>query len=383
MKKLILGACLLSASTLGFAEEGEVKDRSGAYGMISLVQTQFDLARNLKDQDSTGLSIGWMLNKNWAIEGTYTYLDDVNKFPSNFEPGSGVSDIETYGLDFIYNDTHWLGNTTTSPFLKFGMGKHNVTTDHPWLFPSQIEEDEFIKLGVGIQHFASKHAFIRAGVDFLDGDEDLGDDRHFYFGVGYFFGSTHYDSPAKVEQPKQAPKDSDGDGVMDADDRCPGTPAGAKVDAYGCPVDSDGDGVYDYQDACPNTPAGAKVDEKGCQVKAEKVVVDMRLNFDTNMYAIKPEMVSEIAKVAEFLRQFPNVEAQIQGHTDSVGSSNYNQGLSERRANSVVDYLASNFGIDKARLTGVGYGEERPIADNATAEGRALNRRAEANLESK
>ncbi|NVJ66133.1 MAG: OmpA family protein [Gammaproteobacteria bacterium] len=386
MKKLLIGACLLSASVAGFAGEGEVKDRNGAYGMINWTQADFDIARNISNQDTFGTNIGWMFNKNWAVEGHYAYFDDIDKTASAREPLAGRFDLESYGVDFLYNDTDWLGSTTTSPFLKFGFGRYNVDgagARIPYLVPSQLEENEYIKLGVGIQHFASKHAFVRAGVDFLDGDSDLGDDKLLYVGFGYFFGSTDYDSaPAPVKEPVKAPQDSDGDGVIDANDRCPGTPAGARVDAYGCPLDSDGDGVYDYQDACPNTPAGAKVDDKGCQIQ-EKVVIDMRLNFDTNKYTIKPEMVSEIAKVAEFMRQFTNVNAEIQGHTDSVGSASYNQGLSERRANSVVSYLVSNFGIDASRLSGVGYGETRPIADNATAEGRALNRRAEANLESK
>ena len=125
------------------------------------------------------------------------------------------------------------------------------------------------------------------------------------------------------------------------------------------------------------------VDKKIKIEPKEEVVVDMRLNFDVDKYAIKPEMVSEIAKVAEFLRQYPSVNAQIQGHTDSTGSNQYNQGLSERRANSVKDYLINNFGIDGSRLSAVGYGEERPIADNSTSDGRALNRRAEAHAETK
>ncbi len=385
MKKLIIGACLLSASVAGFAGEGEVKDRSGAYGMINWTNADFDVARNLGDQDTFGTNIGWMFNKNWAIEGHYAYFDDLDKTGSRDEPLTGRFDLESYGVDFLYNDTDWLGSTTTSPFLKFGLGRYNVDAGggaSPYLIPSQLEENEYIKLGVGIQHFASKHAFVRAGVDFLDGDTDFGDDKLLYVGFGYFFGSTEYDSPAVVKEPVKAPKDSDGDGVIDANDRCPGTPAGARVDSYGCPLDSDGDGVYDYQDACPNTPAGAKVDEKGCRVKLEeKVVIDMRLNFDTNKAAIKPGMVAEISKVAEFMRQYPDVNAEIQGHTDSVGAASYNKSLSQRRADSVVNYLVSNFGIAASRLSGIGYGEANPIADNSTAEGRAMNRRAEAHLE--
>lgn len=379
MKKLLLAASLMAVTTAGFAND--VKDRDGFYGVAELVETDFDVARNVSDKASGRIALGWMFNKNWAVEGNYSYMNDLEKFASSWDMGTGPTDIEAYGLDLIYNDTSWLGNTTTNPFFKLGMGKYDAKP-HPWTWPaSQIEDSEYVKVGLGVQHFASKNLFLRAGIDFIDGSNEFSDDKQFYVGLGYFFGTTHGAALAPVKTP-EAPKDSDGDGVIDANDRCPGTPAGARVDSYGCPLDSDGDGVYDYQDACPNTPAGAKVDSKGCRVQLEeKVVIDMRLNFDTNKSAIKPGMVSEITKVAEFMRQYPDVSAEIQGHTDSIGAASYNKKLSQRRADSVVNYLVNNFGISAARLSGVGYGEDRPIADNATAEGRAQNRRAEAHLE--
>ncbi len=376
MKKLVLGACLLSASVAGFAGEGDIIDRNGAYAHLGAYKLDLDSARQASQDIDLGFGLGWAFNKNWAVEGVYTKINNLEHYPSGATP-----DLESYMLDLVYNDTSWLGNVKTHPFVKLGYGKHNAIYN-PWGSPG-VENDEFYKVGLGLEHYLTDNFFMRLGLDILDGSDDYQDDKFTYINFGYFFGDVVRDSaPATVKAPEVAPKDSDGDGVIDANDRCPGTPAGTKVDAYGCALDSDGDGVLDNQDACPNTPAGAKVDEKGCQIQ-EKVVIDMRLNFDTNKYAIKPEMVSEIAKVAEFLRQFSNVDAEIQGHTDSVGSAKYNQGLSERRAKSVVDYLVANFGIEASRLSGVGYGEARPIADNATAEGRALNRRAEANLESK
>ncbi|NVK22529.1 MAG: OmpA family protein [Kangiellaceae bacterium] len=377
MKKLVTAAVLLGLSATGFAGEGEVTDRSGAYGTIGWYNLDLDVSRSTNETQDGGIGFGWLFNKNWAIEGTYNYFNDVPVSVGGITVAT--PDLATYSLDVLYNDTSWLGNSTTYPFLKVGYGQH----DDKYGYWHPDIEDEFYKVGIGIQHFATDHYFMRAGYDFLDNGA-RGDDKIWYVAFGYFFGSTHHGASAAPVAPTQEAKDSDGDGVLDADDRCPGTPAGAAVDAYGCPLDSDGDGVADYMDACPGTPAGVQVDEKGCEVKvAENVVVDMRLNFDTNKYAIKPEMVSEIAKVAEFLRQYPNVNAQIQGHTDSVGSNSYNQGLSERRANSVKNYLVENFGIDASRLSAVGYGEERPIADNSTDEGRALNRRAEAHAETK
>ncbi|MRX27776.1 OmpA family protein [Kangiella sp. HZ709] len=385
MKKLLVSACLLSASFAGFAGEGEIKDRDGFYGQFNINNFDPDSERGIVDNDGWGTGFGYLFNSNWALELNYS---ESNHTLSNFVFGGEV-ELDTVGIDVFYNDTNWIGNLTTHPFIKLGYGEYNLDYQGPFADPAiepalvAFENEDFTRVGLGVQHYFSDNFFARAGYDFLMAEQD---DTMWYVGVGGFFGNTHRDSvAAPVKAPATAPKDSDGDGVIDANDRCPGTPAGARVDANGCPVDSDGDGVYDYQDACPNTAAGVKVDAKGCEVveAAEKVVIDMRLNFDTNAYAIKPEMVSEIAKVAEFLGQFSNVNAEIQGHTDSVGSASYNQGLSERRAKSVADYLVNNFGIAASRLSAVGYGEARPIADNGTAEGRALNRRAEANLESK
>ncbi|AOE48979.1 OmpA family protein [Kangiella sediminilitoris] len=373
-KKLIVAACMLALGSTAFAEEGDVKDRHGFYGYIGLHDLDLDVHRDTSERIGGDFGLGWAFNKNWQIEGLYQYTDDMY----NNTLGSRT-DVLTYSLDVLYNDTGWIGSAETHPFLKVGYGQHD---DKYGVYHPDFE-DEFYKVGLGMQHFANDNVFMRVGFDFMDSGE-RGDDHYAYFNIGYFFGETVRAAAApKVEEtPMVEAKDSDGDGVLDADDRCPGTPAGAAVDAYGCALDSDGDGVADYKDACPNTEAGAQVDEKGCKIQPkEEVVVDMRLNFDTNKYAIKPEMVSEIAKVAEFLRQYPDVNAEIQGHTDSVGSNQYNQGLSERRANSVKDYLIDNFGIEATRLTAVGYGEERPIGDNSTEEGRALNRRVEASAQ--
>lgn len=375
-KKLITAACLLALGSTAFAGEGEVQDRHGFYGYVGWGGIELDAARTADRGQGGNFGIGWAFNKYWSAEANYNYFNGVDNYSNGLK-----GDLQTYSADILYHDVSWIGNDTTYPFLKIGYGKTEEKYD---VWNDQIEKDEFYKVGLGFQHYANDNVFLRIGYDILDSGE-RGDDNLWYLNIGYFFGETvRAGAPAPKVEPKKEVKDSDGDGVLDADDRCPGTPAGAAVDAYGCALDSDGDGVADYKDACPGTEAGAKVDERGCKIEPkEEVVVDMRLNFDVDKYQIKPEMVSEIAKVAEFLRQYPDVNAQIQGHTDSTGSNQYNQGLSERRAGAVKDYLINNFGIDGSRLSAVGYGEERPIADNSTAEGRALNRRAEAHAETK
>ena len=166
------------------------------------------------------------------------------------------------------------------------------------------------------------------------------------------------------------PPDSDGDGVPDYLDRCPGTPPGVAVDNSGCPFDSDGDGVADHLDKCPNTPKGATVNEAGCWSLQATTL------YDSNSSYIRTEAYPLLDEVASILEKNPKMEVEVQGHTDNTGSAQYNQWLSEKRAQKVKDYLVSK-GIDPSRLEAKGYGLTQPVASNATEEGRAQNRRVE------
>jgi OOP family OmpA-OmpF porin len=175
------------------------------------------------------------------------------------------------------------------------------------------------------------------------------------------------------------PLDSDGDGVPDYLDKCPDTPKGVKVDAVGCPLDSDGDGVPDYMDKCPGTAKGVKVDATGCPPKVE--TVELRINFDFDKADVKPQYMPQIEKVAAFLKAHPDYGAIIEGHTDSKGTEEYNLKLSARRANAVAKILNEKYGIAMERMTAQSLGESKPIASNATEEGRAQNRRIYAYME--
>jgi outer membrane protein OmpA-like peptidoglycan-associated protein len=199
--------------------------------------------------------------------------------------------------------------------------------------------------------------------------------------------------------------DADGDTVPDGLDLCPNTPKCARVDARGCPTDSDGDGVPDGCDACPNTPAGRNVDEQGCETEAADgdadgdtvpdsrdrcpntergaqvdengcaVVVSMMVHFETDSAEINPADFSLLDRIAQALIQ-DGGNFEVAGHADARASVEYNQDLSERRAESVRRYL-SDRGVPADRMTAVGYSELRPIATNDTAEGMAMNRRVE------
>jgi outer membrane protein OmpA-like peptidoglycan-associated protein len=176
-------------------------------------------------------------------------------------------------------------------------------------------------------------------------------------------------------------------------------------------LDSDGDGVFDYMDKCPDTPSGVKVDKDGCPLPVAAqpapapapapaaaaavapavaaavaaaaepapppVMPELRgANFDFDRAVIRREDTESLDQSVATLKEWGDVKVEVAGHTDNWGPDDYNQGLSLRRANAVRNYLTSK-GIAADRLIVRGYGESRPVADNATAAGRFMNRRVE------
>lgn len=170
-------------------------------------------------------------------------------------------------------------------------------------------------------------------------------------------------------------KDTDGDGVPDAKDKCPTV----KGTVQGCP-DRDGDGVMDSEDECPDVAGSVRL--KGCALS--KVELDAikkaseNIFFNTGSSVIKDESFKDLDDLAKILITNPEVEASVEGHTDSQGNDASNLKLSKERAASVKDYLIKK-GVKADHISSEGYGETKPIADNGTAEGRAQNRRVVVN----
>jgi len=177
--------------------------------------------------------------------------------------------------------------------------------------------------------------------------------------------------------------DNDKDGIPDKDDKCPNEPEDFDgfEDADGCPdPDNDKDGIPDKDDKCPNEPG---VPPDGCPKKYNLVVVTEKkielkqtVFFDFNKSTIKPVSFALLNEVGQALKDNPKIKVEIGGHTDSIGDDNFNLKLSQARADSVRTYLIKQ-GISSDRMVSKGFGENVPIADNRTADGRAQNRRVE------
>lgn len=174
------------------------------------------------------------------------------------------------------------------------------------------------------------------------------------------------------------PSDFDNDGVADINDKCPNTKPGEEVNSIGCILDTDKDGVPDTTDMCPHTLQGIKINDKGCpiDVKQDLSKLNKGINFKPSSKKLTNASYATLDDLVSLLRQTPTANIEVRGHTDNTGSEKYNLELSQDRAQTVVDYFIKK-GIDKKRVRAIGYGSERPIADNETAKGRDANRRVE------
>lgn len=191
---------------------------------------------------------------------------------------------------------------------------------------------------------------------------------------------------AKVDG-RGCPLDADGDKVFDGLDQCDNTPQGCSVNAQGCPSDADADGICDGVDRCSDTPADVRVDAKGCPIvltEKETELLDtgmirlQNVNFDSGKSTIQPQSHVLLDEVGEILARWPELRIEIGGHTDSRGSEEFNQTLSEERARAVLDYLLGRFAMLKPQqLSSAGYGEGSPIAPNDSELNLAKNRRVE------
>lgn len=348
-----LSLALLASSGMALAEEYPSRwYAGGGMGIGKMEPESESTAPDLND--STDIAIkaygGYDLTKDISIEGYYANLGEAGV--------EGSSDIryQVFGVSGLWYFTNLDGERARDRregfnlFGSAGVGKLKTSTSDT---KTELENDFHVHFGGGAELYWKDGMSLRG--EFTTYDEDA----HLYsLSLVKRFGELP-DENAEADS-------GTGEGINTALI----VPAPVPDDAD--QTDSDNDGIPDIEDQCPNTPANADVDASGCHFGG----VLAGVNFKFNSAELTPQAKIVLDGVAQEMVRYENVRVEVEAHTDSIGSSNYNLKLSQRRALSVVDYVVSR-GVDRRRLIAKGYGSSRPIASNYTEEGRRRNRRVE------
>ncbi len=425
MKKLIVGLLsIIGATSVTVAATAGERPWYVAPG-IAFIWTDSDRAAD--DDLGLQLGLGRILDERWNLEASLLY--------DKLDRSSGGNSFDQKGLLldalYLFDRDH-----IADPYLVFGVGGLKTR------FAGRDNTNLAANLGVGLMHRINERVGLRADVRYrYDADDNSLPSQSAFgdwvlnLGLTIPFGGR---STVPVEvATASVPVDSDGDGVADDRDACPGTASGASVDVRGCEVDSDRDGVVDRLDRCAGTPGGVRVDAQGCEPDADAdgvvdrvdrcpltprdavvdeqgcevdsdhdgvansadrcpatpaggrvdihgcVIQDVIVLEGVHFATASAELVGDSRRilddVARTLKAHPELRVEVAGYTDDRGSRRYNRRLSQRRAEAVRRYLISR-GVDAGRLTARGYGPEDPIASNATEAGRAKNRRVELHI---
>ena len=363
-KKILCAALLGGLSLANTAMAQEFDDRWYLTGSAGWNQQDSD--RRTEDTQFLTLGLGKFISPNWSLDGELNYQNPNFNFNEDLN-------WSQYGLSldlrrhFIQEGRGW------NPYIVAGLGMQRSEEEYVINSPDspaqRRDNNLTAKLGVGLQATFDKRVAVRAEVayraDFDDqsytAEGGIHQQEESYFGdvlasIGVVIPLGPKAEAAAPPPPPAAPScadlDDDGDGVNNCDDKCPGSQAGQTIGPDGCPVQ-------------------VSIDLKG-------------VNFDFDKSTLRPDAIAILSEAAEILKRYPDLRVEVAGHTDLCGADAYNQSLSQRRAQTVYDYLTSN-GVDASRLVGpVGYGESRPLEPTAqTLPGckSERNRRTELNVQ--
>jgi len=289
----------------------------------------FQSNQNLKPAPVFGARLGYNITKYFGVEigGQFLRTDVDNKMKMDYTEGQFGYPTERVDLYFYHVDAivHILPDSRFTPFIIAGFGgAHYEPKIH-------TREMAAFNVGVGAKFSLTENIALRVDVQDYIVTEIMQSTYHnlgVTAGIAFSFGGSK-----PVAEPVPAP-------------------------------------VVEPAPVAPPAPPAPEIIEQG------RTTLTVLFDFDKSI--IKVHSLGDVNNLVDVMRRYSDINVTIEGHTDSVGTNQYNKKLSQRRANAVKNYMIQNGGIDDSRLNAVGYGEERPVASNATAEGRAKNRRVEA-----
>jgi len=353
MKKITSCISMIVLGVLALASVGHAGERAGAFSVSPFVggylfdEDEPGNANFRKNRPLFGLRLGYDWTDHFATELVGHYLS------ADWKPNGNNFDVWSYRLDLLYN---FMPQSVVVPYLAIGGGattyRYGAGVGDPLVGPFKegTETDGTFNGGGGVKFFMTDNVALRADarhiLAFVNDHitNDIVHNWEYSAGLSFLFGGAEpaaaaVESPAPVAEP--APEQA-------------------------------------QQQPPPQEPAPAPVPAAEPTPGHYKYCVTLQGEFDIDQAVIRTESRDEIARVGDFMKKYPTTTAVIEGHTDNVGTYNHNMELSQRRAESVVNHLVDQFGIDRSRLVARGYGFTRPIADNSTNEGRQTNRRMEA-----
>lgn len=330
----IIMVCVLAAPCLArtYAQTSSITPFAGGY--------TFDGAEDLKTKPVVGLRLGYDITRNWGVELSGDYIQTKSS--------DDLGDATVYGgqLDALY---YYTPDKTLVPFFAIGVGERSLKYDDE----GPDHNNFLINWGLGAKYFLSDNWALRGDLRHLILINDINHNLEYSVGVSYLIGGKK-PAPA-VQSVAPAPEPT------------------AEVSPAPAPKPTP-------------IPTPAPKPAPVATTAMEKAIIEkgratLNVQFKTGKSDIQPQYQAELAKFADIMKKHPDLKVTIEGHTDNIGGAAYNKKLSQQRADSVKRYLVQKHGIDAARLSAVGYGLTRPIADNVTAGGKMKNRRVEAAVE--
>ncbi|SNB46166.1 OmpA family protein [Geobacter sp. DSM 9736] len=356
---LLIGLALAISGGAQAGAAGICSDCFTFSGMVG--GYSFDGEQHLETRPVVGVRGGYNFNRYLGAEVLFDYARTEST------RAAGDANAFRYGGELLL---HLLPDARMVPYVAAGYGATSVDYNRQPTFT-----DEQFSYGGGVKWFISDSMAFRGDLRHLVMREDRTFHNFEYTaGLSWQFGGA---GAGVAQKPSSAERTGAG-GPTTA------MPSGEKPAAgtVAPPKQPMASGAPAPQARMEQPPAGEEPLQPPPSAEPApgryKYCISLNIESDIDRASVRPEYHDEMAKVGEFMKQYPTTTAVIEGHADDVGAAGHNLELSQRRAESVVDYLVEKFGIDRSRLTAKGLGSSRPVAENATEEDRQRNRRVEA-----